>query len=141
MNSSLTMLIFLVAILIVGAMVLGVVMVTRKTTRSLDLNKYRSKWLRIEQLLSRDQPASYQLAILEADKLLDHALKESGIAGKTMGERMKTFNSRWSNANNAWNAHKLRNRIAHESDVAISFDQTRQVLGYFKQALKDVGAI
>lgn len=141
MNSSVAIVIFLIAILIIGGALFAVLVITRQSTRHLDVTKYRSRWLKIEQVLSRDQPASYQLAVLEADKLLDQALREKGIAGQTMGERMKAFNTRWSNANAVWSAHKLRNQIAHETDVRVSFDDTRRALGGFKQGLKDVGAI
>lgn len=141
MTSSLTVFIFLLAVVIIGGALFAVLAITRQTTHHLDVTKYRSRWLKIEQVLSRDQPASYQLAVLEADKLLDQALREKGVAGQTMGERMKAYNSRWSNANAVWSAHKLRNRVAHETDVQVSFDDTRRALGGFKQGLKDVGAI
>jgi predicted RNase H-related nuclease YkuK (DUF458 family) len=58
-----------------------------------------------------------------------------------MAERMKSGATLFSNRNNVWLAHKLRNRIAHETDVRVSYDDARYALSYFKQALKDVGAI
>ena len=56
-----------------------------------------------------------------------------------MGDRMKKVN--WSNADVVWGAHKLRNRIAHESDVKVNYDTARRALAGFKQGLKDMGAI
>jgi hypothetical protein len=79
--------------------------------------------------------------VLNADKLLDQALRERGVKGETMGERMKTARESWSNANGVWTAHKLRNQIAHESEVQVSYDDARRALANFKQALKDIGAI
>ena len=58
-----------------------------------------------------------------------------------MGERMKSARDVWSNANNVWAAHKLRNRIAHETDVKVGYDNARRALAAYKQALKDVRAI
>ena len=81
------------------------------------------------------------MAILNADKLLDQALRQRGFKGETMGERMKSAQNVWSNANHVWTAHKVRNRIAHESGVKVDYDITRRALVAFKQALKDVGAI
>jgi transposase len=81
------------------------------------------------------------MTVLNADTLLDQALKDKGIAGTTMGERMKHMQQKWSNANNVWTAHKLRNQIAHEPDVKLSYDSARRALSSFKQALKDLGAI
>lgn len=141
MTNTWTVLIFLLAIVIVGVLVFIVILVTKKGERRLDVNKYRSRWLKIEQILNRDQPASYQLSVLEADKLLDAALRDRGISGQTMGERMKSFQTRWSDANVVWRAHKLRNRVAHETDVQISYSDARTALAGFKRGLKDVGAI
>jgi transposase len=91
--------------------------------------------------LKRDEESSYHLCILNADKLLDQAMRERGIKGETMGERMKTIRTVWSNPNGVWTAHKLRNQVAHEPDVRIGYDDARRALSSFKQALKDVGAI
>ena len=136
-----TLLAFFVGILVVGILLIVVITITKKGPAQLDVDKYRLKWLSIEQHLKREDPHTCQMVVLNADKLLDQALRERGIKGQTMGERMKTLQGTWSNANAVWTAHKLRNRIAHESDVAVSYDDARRALGAFKQALKDVGAI
>jgi hypothetical protein len=132
---------FLVGILVVGVLLVVVIMLTKKGHVQLDVNKYRMSWMKIEQALSRDEPSSHLLCILNADKLLDQALRERGVVGETMGERMKQLQTTWSNANAIWSAHKLRNQIAHEHDAKVSYDDTRRALAAFKQALKDIGAI
>lgn len=138
---STTVFAFLVGVLIVAILLVVVIVLTKKGPAPLDVEKYRLKWLAIEKRLDRNNTAGLPMVILDADKLLDLALKERGIKGETMGERMKTVKDTWSNANAVWGAHKLRNQIAHEADVVVSFDDARQALGAFKQALKDVGAI
>lgn len=140
MNDGL-MIAFLVGIVLVGAGILFLLAHGRKDGRNLDVDKYRSQWLKIERQLVRDQEASYHLSILNADKLLDQALRQRGIKGETMGERMKSAKDLWSNANNVWSAHKIRNQIAHEPDVKVRYDDARRSLVAFKQALKDLGAI
>jgi len=132
---------FFAAILIVGGMLFAVITFTKKGQTQLDVDKYRLRWLKVEQQLKRDEAASYHLTVLEADKLLDLALRERGAKGGTMGERMKSEKDIWSNRNAIWTAHKLRNQIAHEADVNISYDDARRALASFKQGLKDVGAI
>ena len=140
MDSNITLLAFFAAILIIAGLVL-VVMTYTRGGRQLNREKYRSKWLTTEQSLKKDQPATYQMAVLNADKLLDQALKEAGFKGATMGERLKGATPRLSNRNATWAAHKLRNQIAHEPDVQVKYDTARRALASFKQALKDVGAI
>ncbi len=140
MNSGL-MVAFLVAILIVGGFILFLVGYGRHSGKQLNNEKYRSRWLAIDKQLIKDNPSSYHLAVLNADKLLDQALRERGFKGETMGERMKSAKETWSSANNVWTAHKLRNQIAHEDNVQVSYDTARRAMAAFKQALKDLGAI
>ncbi len=129
------------AILIVGAIMVVIISLTKKGSNKLDVNKYRLKWMSIERQLKKDEPSSYHLTVLDADKLLDQALKDRGAPGETLGERMKNSKELFSDRNGIWSAHKLRNAIAHESDVKVSYSQARQALSQFKKALKDVGAI
>lgn len=136
-----TLLAFILGVLIVGILLIVVITLTKKSPGALDVDKYRSQWLSIESQLKRENPGSYHLTVLNADKLLDKALRERGYRGETMGERMKTAKDVWSNANAVWSAHKLRNHIAHETDAQVSYEDARIALAGFKQALKDVGAI
>lgn len=128
-------------ILILGALLFAVISRSSKGPGRLDRDKYRSDWLNIEQQFKRDDVGSYQLAILNADKLLDRALTELGRSGQTMGERLKSSKDSFSKLNDVWSAHKLRNQIAHESNVSIRYENARRALNSFKQALKDLGAI
>lgn len=136
-----SLLLFLGAILIVGGLLLVFITITRKGPRLLDIDRYRSQWMTIETSLHRDEVASHSLAVINADKLVDKALQERAFKGQTMGERMKSAQKTWSKANDVWSAHKLRNKIAHDNNVSVSYDQARQALAKFKQALKDLGAI
>lgn len=128
-------------VLVLGGVFLAFISFNKGGKQYLDVEKYRVKWLAIEQHVKRDEESSYHLAVFNADKLLDQALKERGFAGNTMGERMKSAQKTWSNANNVWTAHKLRNQIAHEPDVRVNYETTQRALSAFKQALKDVRAI
>lgn len=136
-----TLLGFILGVLVVGALLVAVITLTKKGATQLDVNKYRLKWLTLEKQLQRDDASSHVLAVLNADKLLDQALRERGVKGDTMGARMKTAKDTWTNANAVWNAHKLRNHIAHETDPQVTYDDARRALAGFKQGLKDIGAI
>jgi len=111
--------------------------------KSPDLNreKYQTKWLEIENSLARNNPATFPLAIMNADKLVDQALKERHFRGDTMGERMKSAQTTWRNANYVWGAHKVRNQLAHETDFSVDYTTAARALSAYKQALKDLGAI
>ncbi|MBC7564706.1 hypothetical protein H7100_00525 [Candidatus Saccharibacteria bacterium] len=141
MDSSISMIFFIATVFVFGAILFAVISLTRRGPSTLDVNKYRTRWMTIEQQLKQGEAMTYAMSVLSADTLLDQAMKEKGIQGATMGERMKQMQKKWSNANNVWTAHKLRNQIAHEPDVKLSYDSSRRALASFKQALKDVGAI
>lgn len=136
-----TMILFFAAIFIFGGLLFIVISLSKNSPRSLDVTKYRSKWMAVESQLKQGDENSFTLCVLNADKLLDQALRDRGIKGNTMGERMKSFQGKWTNGNGVWAAHKLRNRIAHETDVTVDHTRARQALVAYKQALKDVGAI
>jgi hypothetical protein len=136
-----TLLGFLAGVLVIGALIIATIMLTKKGGMQLDVDKYRLKWMAIEKQLNKDDQSSCVLAVLNADKLLDQALRDRGVKGQTMGERMKTAKDTWSNANAVWGAHKLRNQIAHETDHHLGYEDARRAIAGFKQALKDVGAI
>lgn len=131
----------LIGVLIVAVVLVLYMSVIRKEMPQLNREKYQAHWLEIENSLSRDNAASYQLAIMNADKLVDQALRERRFKGDKMAERMQSAKTLWHNENNLWTAHKIRNQLAHETGASVSYDTTLRALTAFKQALKDLGAI
>ncbi len=141
MDQSLAIIFFFSAILIFGGLLFVIISITKNSPRALDVEKYRSRWMHLEGQLKRGEEHSYTVCILNADKLLDQALRERGVSGKNMAERMKQYQGKWTNGNGVWAAHKVRNKLAHEPDVKIDYERARQALVAYKQALKDAGAI
>lgn len=141
MDQTLTIIFFFSAILIFGGLLFVFISLAKNSPRMLDQDKYRSRWMAIESRLKRDDENSYTVCIFEADKLLDQALRDRGLSGKTMAERMKQCQGKWTNGNGVWAAHKLRNKLAHEADVRVDYERTRLAMLAFKQGLKDLGAI
>jgi len=135
------MIFFFAGIIIVGALLLGLICLTKKGKKHLNVEYYRTKVLEVEHQLKREEFSSYHLAVLNGDKLVDKALMERGFVGKTMGDRMKDAAKVFSDRNGIWSAHKLRNKIAHEPDAYVTYDQARYALASFRKALKDLGAI
>lgn len=135
-----TLIVLFAAILIIGVLLFAMITFGKKGG-SLDVERYRTKWLAIEQSMVRDNDASCHMAIMNADKLVDQALKDRGFKGSTMGERLKAAKTSLPHRDAIWSAHKLRNQIAHEPDVKVGYDQARRTLSQFKQTLKDLGAI
>ncbi len=133
---------FLLAVLIAGVALLITLRLTKKRGTLFDKEAYQVDFLRIENALQQGNDASYAMVVIQGDKLLDKALCQMGVQGRTMGDRLKKIgDAKFSEINKVWNAHKLRNRIAHESDFQPDFKQAKNALATYKQALKDLGAI
>lgn len=132
---------FILAIIIVAILVFVAIVLTGKRTHRFNTEEYQARFLEIENKLDKNNAATFAMSVINADKLLDKAMHEMGIPGKTMGERLKKSGSRFSDINTVWRAHKLRNAIAHESDLEITYRQAANALVIYKQALKDLGAI
>lgn len=130
-----------IAIVAVGLLALVAMTLMGKRRHNFNVEEYQTRWLKIENSLVKGQPQTYNLAVLNADKLLDRALVELGLSGKTMGERMKRVNDKFTKVNAVWYAHKLRNQIAHETDFELDYNEASRALAAFRQALKDLGAI
>lgn len=132
---------FIFAILIVAVLVFIAILLTGKRGHHFNVEAYQSRFLAIENKLSKENSAICPIVIIEADKLLDKALMEMGVPGKTMGDRLKRSGDKFTDINAVWRAHKLRNAIAHETDLEIGYKQASNALVIYKQALKDLGAI
>ena len=134
--------IFLViAIVAVGILALLAMTLTGRHAHAFDVEEYQTRWLKIENSLVRDDPRTYSIAVINADKLLDRALNELALPGKTMGERLKRVMDRFEKPSSVWAAHRLRNQIAHQDDFEVDYGQANRALAAFRQALKDLGAI
>ena len=128
----------------VTVIALGVILLIllTKNSQNLGLNKqaYQVDWLNIMNSFDVKNRATYEMAILNADKLVARALKDLKISGETMGEQMKNAKAKFSNNDGLWIAHKLRNKIAHETNINLNPRLVQQALAQFKRALKDLGA-
>lgn len=137
-----SLLTFLIAVVVVGVLLYLAISLSKKRGPTFNKEDYQVAYLKIENSLKKENEASYAMTIIEGDKLLDKALCEMGVPGRTMGDRLKKVGKeKFSELNAVWHAHKLRNQIAHESDFHPEYRQAQHALETYKQALKDLGAI
>lgn len=132
----------LVTIGLVALLVMTVILavVARRRPRRLDVTVFTRQWLEV-QTLCHGTGKTWPIAIVNADKLLDEALKQSKIRGKTMGERLVSAQRRLTNNDGVWFGHKLRNKVVHEEIARLYRRDVQTALRGFQQALKDLGAL
>jgi predicted transcriptional regulator len=134
-------LIMLVTVVLLGLLLLVVLVTTRNKTGVLNVEEFQVEWLKIMNSLDNKRVETFELAIINADKLLDKALRDLGVPGITMGERLKSAKTKFAKPANVWRAHILRNKIAHESDHNLKIVPARRALTIYRRALKELGAI
>jgi tryptophan 2,3-dioxygenase len=125
-------------VLALAAVVVGTVVFKRKP-RKLKVGDFQNRWKELQKLCAKKE--TWPLAVINADKLLDDALKRLRFRGKTMGERMVAAQRSFTDNDGVWFGHKLRNRLVHEQEVKLKEAEVKDALIGIRQALKDLGAL
>lgn len=97
------------------------------------------KWLRVMVHINSTNSSDWRVAILEADTILDEMIIKMGYAGDNLGDRLKKVEPRdFESLNDAWEAHKVRNNIAHEgSNFILSHEQANKVIGKYERVFRE----
>lgn len=105
-----------------------------------DRQQFARRWKEIEELTDGGE-VKRKLAIIEADKLLDHALKALAFPGESLGDRLKFAGYKYPKIKDVWWAHKVRNQLVHEASYHLDAGVAKKALRQFKRSLQDLGAI
>lgn len=91
--------------------------------------------------IASPNPNDWKLAIIEADIILDEELKNQGFVGGSLGERLKSISTtQLSTLNEAWEAHKVRNRIAHEgADFVLTKRIAEDTIARYRRVFNELG--
>lgn len=131
-------------VIIIGIVAFTVTLISafffiRRRPRKLDTTLFMSEWKSL-QGLCRDKDA-WPIAISEADRMLDKALKKRRFKGKSMGERMVSAQRLMTNNDSMWFAHNLYKKLAADPNTKLKEAEVKSALVGFRQALKDLGAL
>ncbi len=104
-----------------------------------DVANKNERWERVETLVSSENPGDWRVAIIEADIMLDELITSMGYDGDTLGDKLKRIEkSDFTTLDAAWEAHKVRNRIAHSgSDFILTSREAKRVIALYRQALEE----
>ncbi|HET6924589.1 MAG TPA: hypothetical protein VFH39_02055 [Candidatus Saccharimonadales bacterium] len=131
-------------VIVVAAIVLLLLIVftarfTHRRPGKLNTAYFTQRWYETQGLCASQN--TWPLAVINADKLLDEALKKRKYKGQTMGERLVSAQHDISQNDSVWFAHKLRNKLVHEDFTKLKKKEVLQALMGFRNALKDLGAL
>ena len=101
-----------------------------------------SRWEEIVRHFDSTKEAEWKFAIIEADKLVDDLLKQAGYPGDTMGERLMNIEQgQLLSLQGLWEAHKIRNKLAHDVNYFLRYAEARQAIKFYEEALKELQVI
>jgi hypothetical protein len=98
---------------------------------------------RIAELAASTNPSEWREAIIEADIMLDDLLTRQGYTGDGVGEKLRQIErGDMENLDNAWEAHKVRNQIAHEgSAFDLSETLARRTIDRYESVFREFEVI
>ena len=77
-----------------------------------------SRWQYIKERIASTNEDDWRAAIIEADIILEEVLTRLGYEGNSVGEKLRAVNpNHFATLNNAWEAHRVRNEIAHQGSA------------------------
>lgn len=115
----------------------------RPKTSEIEVYKRNDRWQVVLDHVYSENPSDWRLAIIEADNILDEMVTRMGYKGENLGEKLKSVEpSDFNTLNDAWEAHKIRNKIAHEG-LAFKLDhrEAKRVVALFENVFKEFGYI
>lgn len=117
----------------------GALLWWRRGKRPLSQEYFKAEWGSLQKLLRNKE--RWDVALMQADNLLDIALKKKHFRGGSMGERMVKAQRLFTDNDSLWFAHKLRNKIESDPKLKLKETDLKQALVGLRQALKDLGAL
>lgn len=104
-----------------------------------DIPQTRLRFDRIREEISSENEQSWRLAILEADIMLGELLDTLGYRGETLADRMRQVEkSDFHTIDLAWEAHRMRNRIAHEGNaLSLNHREARRIIDLYEAVFRE----
>lgn len=97
------------------------------------------RWEQVQSLVESDNTSDWRQAIMEADIMLEDMLTAMSYEGEGVGEKLKQANKNsFTTLDKAWEAHKIRNAIAHEgASFRIDHRKARHAIDLYRQVFQE----
>ncbi|MGC9611098.1 MAG: hypothetical protein ABSE68_02670 [Minisyncoccia bacterium] len=115
---------------------------TEEVKSVFDVQRYEKHWEEIIKKSPSSPPQSFTLAIVAADNLVGDALKDMGLEGEHIADRLEKLNPREiKTLNSLWRAHRVRNDLVHTTGFEIKESEAKEVLEIYASFLRELGAL
>lgn len=97
------------------------------------------RWKKVVEHVDSANPNDWKQAIIDADIMLDQLVIKLGYRGESLGERLKrTVRGDFKTRDLAWDAHMVRNRIAHDgSAFDLNQVEAKRVINMYRQVFEE----
>ena len=97
------------------------------------------RWDSVMRHIDSPNQNDWKQAIIEADVMLDDLLNKMEYRGASVGEKLKRVEKGdFKTLDDAWEAHKVRNQIAHEGvSVTLSHYEAKRVINMYKKVFEE----
>lgn len=115
----------------------------KNSFKKVDWLEVEGKLRQLEQLALSNTQAEAKQVIIQADILVDSIMKQAGVFGLTMGERLKTLRQDLPKAvySAIWQAHIKRNELVHDSGSFVADWEKSKHFAAFKDAISAMRGI
>lgn len=109
------------------------------TAHAVPQSESAKRWERIMSHMETDRESDWRLGILEADVLLSEMVTNMGYHGDSLGEKLKAIEaSDFTTLSKAWEAHGVRNKIAHEgASFALTEREAHRVISLYEEVFNE----
>ncbi|RJP45691.1 hypothetical protein C4587_00425 [Candidatus Parcubacteria bacterium] len=103
---------------------------------------FRDRWDATMKKFMQGTPDAVRVAIIEADSLVDEALKQMSFPGEHFADRLQKLNKEdFKTLDRLWAAHRIRNDLVHTPGFFLSASDAKGVLEDYQAFLKEFGVL
>ena len=101
------------------------------------------RWDDVVTHIASDNPSEWRLAVIEADIMLEEVLEAAGYAGTSISERLKSISPQaLETLDQAWEAHLVRNKIAHQgADFVLTKKIAQTAVNQYQMVFTEFGVL
>ncbi len=105
--------------------------------------KLNPRWKYILTLVESPNESDWRVSIIESDTLLEETFRERGLVGNTMSELLEEAKMNgYRYIQGAWEAHVIRNKIAHEGqNFPLTQIEARRVIKLYQNIFEELDVI
>ncbi len=97
------------------------------------------RWIKILETAKLATPEALKIAVIDADKLADDSLKQLGMKGETMADRIDEVTiEEIPSIDKLFKAHRIRNELVHNPDSEMSKHEAKKLLGDYEDFFRDI---